>query len=28
VEACGRARLESLGITGLFTADAIPAYFK
>jgi prepilin-type N-terminal cleavage/methylation domain-containing protein/prepilin-type processing-associated H-X9-DG protein len=27
VEACGANRLESLGITGLFTKDDIPAYF-
>jgi prepilin-type N-terminal cleavage/methylation domain-containing protein/prepilin-type processing-associated H-X9-DG protein len=27
VEACGAQRLESLGITGLFTRDDIPAYF-
>jgi prepilin-type N-terminal cleavage/methylation domain-containing protein/prepilin-type processing-associated H-X9-DG protein len=28
VEACGRQRLEGLGIAGLFTADAVPAYYK
>jgi prepilin-type N-terminal cleavage/methylation domain-containing protein/prepilin-type processing-associated H-X9-DG protein len=28
VEACGRPRLEDLGISGLFSADAIPAYYK
>jgi prepilin-type N-terminal cleavage/methylation domain-containing protein/prepilin-type processing-associated H-X9-DG protein len=28
VEACGRTRLEGLGITGLFTADTVPAYYK
>jgi prepilin-type N-terminal cleavage/methylation domain-containing protein/prepilin-type processing-associated H-X9-DG protein len=28
VEACGRARLETLGITGLFGADDIPAYYR
>jgi prepilin-type N-terminal cleavage/methylation domain-containing protein/prepilin-type processing-associated H-X9-DG protein len=28
VEACGRSRLESLGITGLFSIDAIPAYYR
>jgi prepilin-type N-terminal cleavage/methylation domain-containing protein/prepilin-type processing-associated H-X9-DG protein len=27
VEACGQRRLESLGITGLFEKDTIPAYF-
>jgi prepilin-type N-terminal cleavage/methylation domain-containing protein/prepilin-type processing-associated H-X9-DG protein len=27
VEACGSQRLESLGITGLFAKDDIPAYF-
>jgi prepilin-type N-terminal cleavage/methylation domain-containing protein/prepilin-type processing-associated H-X9-DG protein len=27
VEACGSQRLESLGITGLFAKDEIPAYF-
>src|ERR1051325_10017650 len=27
VEACGPQRLESLGITGLFANDEIPAYF-
>ncbi len=27
VEACGAPRLESLGITGLFAKDDIPAYF-
>jgi prepilin-type N-terminal cleavage/methylation domain-containing protein/prepilin-type processing-associated H-X9-DG protein len=28
VEACGRQRLEGLGITALFTVDAVPAYYK
>jgi prepilin-type N-terminal cleavage/methylation domain-containing protein/prepilin-type processing-associated H-X9-DG protein len=28
VEACGRPRLESLGIAALFSVDAIPAYYK
>lgn len=27
VEACGRKRLENLGISGLFGKDTIPAYF-
>ncbi len=28
VEACLRTRLENLGITALFAADAVPAYYK
>jgi prepilin-type N-terminal cleavage/methylation domain-containing protein/prepilin-type processing-associated H-X9-DG protein len=28
VEGCDRPRLEGLGITGLFTVDSVPAYFK
>jgi prepilin-type N-terminal cleavage/methylation domain-containing protein/prepilin-type processing-associated H-X9-DG protein len=28
VEVCGRVRLEGLGITALYSADAIPSYFK
>jgi prepilin-type N-terminal cleavage/methylation domain-containing protein/prepilin-type processing-associated H-X9-DG protein len=28
VEACNRLRLESLGISALFAADAVPGYFK
>lgn len=27
VEACGRTRLEGLGITGLFDRDTVPGYF-
>jgi prepilin-type processing-associated H-X9-DG protein len=27
VESCGSQRLESLGVTGLFAKDDIPAYF-
>jgi prepilin-type processing-associated H-X9-DG protein len=28
VEACGRTRLEGLGIDALFTVDAVPAYYR
>ena len=28
IESCDRSRLDSLGIVGLFTADAVPAYYK
>jgi prepilin-type N-terminal cleavage/methylation domain-containing protein/prepilin-type processing-associated H-X9-DG protein len=28
VEACGRTRLEGIGIAGLFGADDIPAYYR
>ena len=28
VEACNRARLEGLGIQGLFGQDSVPGYFR